>query len=124
MAGLLHFPALFRPGFTTSLLLFFQMVNDKSKNSKVKLEDTFSNNPWCVDDASAFLKFCCPECDYQIPDLQMFSDHALDNHAKSLALFGAEKETEETHIKEENMEIEYNDEIQIPKLAYLYIKNT
>ena len=48
----------------------------------VKIEDSFSNNPWCVDDATAFLKFCCPECDYQIPDLQMFSDHAVDNHLK------------------------------------------
>ena len=35
-----------------------------------------------MDDATAFLKFCCPECDYQIPDLQMFSDHAVDNHLK------------------------------------------
>ena len=48
----------------------------------VKIEHSFSNNPWCVDDATAFLKFCCPECDYQIPDLQMFSDHAVDNHLK------------------------------------------
>ena len=89
------------------------MGSNKIKSLKVKLEDTFSNNPWCVDDASAFLKFCCPECDYQIPDLQMFSDHALENHSKSLALFGtAEREAEETFIKKENLEMECSDEIQ------------
>ena len=56
----------------------------------VKIEDSFSNNPWYVEDATAFLKFCCPECDYQIPDLQLFSDHAVCNHEKSTVLFGTE----------------------------------
>ena len=53
--------------------------NDEGENEEsiVKVEDSFSNNPWCVDDASVFLKFCCPECDYQIPDLQMFHNHAI-----------------------------------------------
>ena len=74
----------------------------------VKIEDSFSNNPWCVDDATAFLKFCCPECDYQIPDLQMFSDHAVDNHMKSTALFGAEKVKEHVIIKQEHLEYESN----------------
>ena len=74
----------------------------------VKIEDSFSNNPWCVDDATAFLKFCCPECDYQIPDLQMFSDHAVDNHMKSTALFGAEKFKEHVIIKQEHLEYENN----------------
>ena len=54
----------------------------ENEESIVKVEDSFSNNPWCVDDASVFLKFCCPECDYQIPDLQMFHNHAIGNHTK------------------------------------------
>ena len=56
---------------------------------EVEVEETFSN-PWCVDNVSAFLKFCCPECNYQIPDIQMFSAHAAENHKKSRALFGEE----------------------------------
>jgi hypothetical protein len=82
------------------------------KKVKVKLEDTFSNNPWCVDDATAFLKFCCPECDYHIPDLQMFSDHAVENHIKSSALFGEETKNEEgvLLVKQEELEYENNDE--------------
>ena len=75
------------------------MFTRETKKFNVKVEDSFSNNPWCVDDASAFLKFCCPECDYQIPDLQMFSEHAVENHVKSLVLFGNETEKEQTYIK-------------------------
>ena len=91
------------------LISFFQT---KMKKVKVKLEDTFSNNPWCVDDATAFLKFCCPECDYHIPDLQMFSDHAVENHIKSSALFGEETKNEEgvLLVKQEELEYENNDE--------------
>ena len=94
------------------------MKISKTKKFNVKVEDSFSNNPWCVDDASAFLKFCCPECDYQIPDLQMFSEHAVENHVKSLVLFGNETEKEQTYIKKEQVEeIEdngeyYNDDTQ------------
>ena len=69
-------------------------------------ENSFSNNPWSVDDASAFLKFCCPECDFQIPDLQMFSDHALQNHVKSVAIFGTGKNSEQILIKKEHVEYE------------------
>ena len=46
-----------------------------------------STNPWNVSDASVFLKYCCPECDYINLNLSEFSDHALENHAQSIALF-------------------------------------
>ena len=70
----------------------------------VKIEDSFSNNPWYVEDATAFLKFCCPECDYQIPDLQLFSDHAVCNHEKSTVLFGTET-TKGQLISEANFKV-------------------
>ena len=84
---------------------------NKTMKVDVKVEDSFSNNPWCVEDATVFLKFCCPECDYQIPDLQLFSDHAVGNHDKSTALFGPEKKANEFFIKEEFLEIESNENI-------------
>merc|ERR1712046_14958 len=31
------------------------LIENRNKMKKVKVEDSFSNNPWCVDDASAFL---------------------------------------------------------------------
>merc|ERR1711913_63502 len=38
-------------------------------------------------DASVFLRYCCPECDYNNEDLKIFSDHALENHERSSTLF-------------------------------------
>ena len=82
---------------------------NKTKEFYVKVEDSFSNNPWYVDDATAFLKFCCPECEYQIPDLDMFAEHAVGNHTKAFALFGHEKDKNLQMIKEENLEnYDYN----------------
>ena len=46
-----------------------------------------STNPWNVSDASVFLKYCCPECDYVNLNLPEFSEHALEYHAQSIALF-------------------------------------
>ena len=46
-----------------------------------------SNNPWNVTDASVFLKYCCPECDYNHQNLTEFSDHALENHILATVLF-------------------------------------
>ena len=65
-------------------------------------ESLFATNPWAVEDASVFLKFCCPECDFQIPDLQMFSDHAVDNHIRSTVLFGRKENPEKMVIKKKN----------------------
>ena len=56
----------------------------------IKKEDS-DVNPWSVDDASAFLKYCCPECDYHEGDLKVFSNHALENHERSSTLFNDEK---------------------------------
>ena len=45
------------------------------------------NNPWNVADASTFLKYCCPECDYQITELCIFENHATSDHEMSSILF-------------------------------------
>ena len=59
---------------TLFLIFFFQaeMSND---------------NPWEVSDASVFLKYCCPECDYQCSQLDSFGIHATKNHDLSSILF-------------------------------------
>ena len=40
-------------------------------------------NPWSVEDASVFLKYCCPECEFSDWNLKSFADHALENHTGS-----------------------------------------
>jgi len=71
------------------------LASYKQINKQKHMDEYQINNPWAVGDASAFLKYCCPECDYQILNLQMFSDHALENHTKAIALFGPITKTEE-----------------------------
>ena len=73
----------------------------KNCKKEPKVGDGFENNPWSVEDASTFLKYCCPECDYQILNLEMFSRHALQNHTKSKLLFRIEKYEEKVTNYEE-----------------------
>ena len=51
------------------------------------LEPFDDSNPWMVDNVATFLKYCCPECDFKENDLQLFSDHAVQNHENAYALF-------------------------------------
>ena len=57
-----------------------------------------SNNPWSVSDASVFLKYCCPECDYSNKNLPSFSKHALKNHVLANTLFNNENDDSENPI--------------------------
>ena len=62
------------------------------------------NNPWNVADASTFLKYCCPECDYQITELYIFEDHATSDHEMSSILF--------ENISGTNEDVNYTDKLQ------------
>ena len=46
-----------------------------------------ADNPWNVEDATMFLKYCCPECDYQITHLNTFEVHATTQHELSSIFF-------------------------------------
>ena len=64
-------------------------IEDKRKESDIFMHET--TNPWSVIDASVFLKYHCPECDFYDGDLEMFSGHALENHINSIVLFEEKK---------------------------------
>ena len=73
-----------------------------------------ANNPWNVHAVSMFLKYCCPECDYQISELDVFELHATSCHELSKILFeNVDKFGEAKNgfqIKEEVYDpLEYND---------------
>ena len=63
-------------------------------------------NPWEVSDASAFLKYCCPECEFNNLDSQVFTEHAIQNHINATALFAQENGGE----FEPDIKIELEDE--------------
>merc|ERR1719362_2218071 len=50
-------------------------------------ESKFSVNPWDVPNASVFLLYCCPECDFKSEEVLAFSQHANINHVLSNILF-------------------------------------
>ena len=45
-------------------------------------KEYFDATPWSVENVAVFLKYCCPECDYNDGDLKIFSNHALENHER------------------------------------------
>ena len=60
--------------------------NTSENTDPLKIENV-EYNPWGVESASVFLKYCCPECDYSHQNLDFFTDHALKRHNKSNILF-------------------------------------
>ena len=64
-------------------------------------------NPWNVSDASVFLKYSCPECEFQSKGLDTFGEHAIANHHRSSVLF----KPEQTELKSELQDVsDYIDE--------------
>ena len=53
---------------------------------EVKIEANY-DNPWSVEHYSAFLKYCCPECEYSNETLNSFANHALQNHENAIVFF-------------------------------------
>ena len=51
----------------------FESINDEE------------NNPWSVADIEQFLYFCCPECDVKDQSIELFMQHAFDQHPKAKA---------------------------------------
>ena len=62
-----------------------------------KSESIFLVNPWDVSNASVFLSYSCPECDFNSGELLAFSQHAIINHVLSNILF---EQTDLGHIEE------------------------
>ena len=79
--------------------IFFQMEEQDEKMTvsfvdplKIEVKDEINDdNPWFVEHASAFLKYCCPECEYKNGTLKSFANHALQNHENAKVLFANEE---------------------------------
>ena len=85
------------------------------ENKRIAVDPLPQNsNPWKVNEVSSFLKYCCPECVYNDSELDVFIEHALENHEDSSVLFTEKSyfkdpkendQTSEIDIKEERLEI-------------------
>ena len=56
--------------------------NDNNTEYPIKTEKV-DENPWLIENAETFLKYCCPECDYKSKKIQAFSKHVSKNHFSS-----------------------------------------
>ena len=93
-----------------------QMVIGKDPLKIVKVEDCITSNPWAGKDFSAFIKYCCPECEFNNDDLQLFSQHAFENYTNAIALFSKDVANEvRTDVKIEPLEDNYFLEISDAK---------
>ena len=54
-----------------------QMEIDSDPLKNLKTEDGLISNPWTGKDISAFLKYCCPECEFNDLDSQVFTEHKI-----------------------------------------------
>ena len=79
-----------------------------------------SENPWNVSNASEFLKYCCPECEYSNQNLHDFSDHALENHVLSNTLFN---DRTNNHDKSEIPSDSKVDDIKVEPSIEMYENN-
>ena len=55
----------------------------KSTSKEISWEQNERTNPWNVTNVSAFLFYCCPECDnYREINKEVFIQHAVSIHEK------------------------------------------
>ena len=70
-------------------------------------------NPWAVEDASVFLKYCCPECNHQTKELHSFREHANNKHPLSRELFPFDDVDEKLPMPDIKMEEPSMDEANV-----------
>ena len=81
-------------------------------------------NPWEVSDASRFLRYCCPECDFRNENLQEFSEHALENHILANTLFAPGKDTIKLESSHDSIVNDFTEDAMDIKSTDLDIKST
>ena len=59
-----------------------ELTEEAESEYQIKSEYN-KTNPWLIENAENFLKYCCPECDYNSKDVQDFSKHVSVNHETS-----------------------------------------
>ena len=59
-----------------------ELTEEEEKDYPIKTEDN-NKNPWLIENAENFLKYCCPECEYNSKDVQDFSKHVSGIHETS-----------------------------------------
>ena len=81
---------------------------DENKNDAI--DSLQISNPWKVNEVSAFLKYCCPECAYNDSELNVFIEHAFENHEDSAVLFTGKSVFKDPKENAQNNEFDSKEE--------------
>ena len=63
-----------------------EFIEEGETNYPMKTENIHSN-PWLIENAETYLKYCCPECQYNSKDVNDFSKHISENHYSKNMLY-------------------------------------
>ena len=70
------------------------------------VKDENNSNPWLIENAESFLKYCCTDCDFKSTYVQEFSKHVSMNHYTSHLFFQTEiKDPVKKKILKNNEEV-------------------
>ena len=72
--------------YTDQDLLVKQELVEEDRNDYDFIEEN-DPNPWLMENAEAFLKYCCSNCEFSTKDVKDFSNHVAKYHSSSNMLF-------------------------------------
>ena len=97
-------------------------MDENKKNAVDPLPQ--NSNPWKVNEVSAFLKYCCPECVYNDSELDVFIEHALENHEDSSVLFTEKRDFKDPKENDQTSEIDIKEEcLEIGKHSQTFVNH-
>ena len=95
---------------------------DGNKNDAI--DSLQISNPWKVNEVSAFLKYCCPECAYNDSELNVFIEHAFENHEDSAVLFTGKSVFKDPKENAQNNEFDSKEEcLDIEKHSQTFVNH-
>ena len=71
-----------------------ELIEEVEMNHPLKTEDNISN-PYLIENAESYLKYCCLECEYNSKDVHDFSIHVSKSHFTKNMTF-------RNHVKEKS----------------------
>ena len=94
---------------------------DGNKNDAI--DSLQISNPWKVNEVSAFLKYCCPECTYNDSELNVFIEHAFENHEDSAVLFTENSDFKDPKENAQNNEFDSKECLDIEKHSQTFVNH-
>ena len=70
-----------------------QELDQKYELDPLLKSEDIKSNPWLIENAKRFLKYCCPECEFNSKSIYDFSMHVSENHYTANMFYQSNTET-------------------------------